>query len=666
MTTIIEDYSGELLKKLAVRLFNKYNSTQGLEQLVWENCLINLIEQAISIDGWEVMTTIIEDYSGELLKKLAVSLSNKYNSTEGPEQLLWENCLIHLFEQAISKDSLEVMTTIIKNHKQSLTSNPRFDLSILRLFGEPALGYVSLIEMISHTDKEQMSIIDEYLVKLAKQTTSVDVLMKLFEVVNPTQELITALVNRVLIDDVYNPALISTILDLEYDFSKRMSVSLVNKCRTNNQIKTFLAHPTAISLAALRTVVKKPELMKEDLVTILLHKLTDQHVIKDIVDHRFFVDVADSLIEHPSVRLKLLEKLAVSLFNKYNSTEGPEQLVWENCLIHLFEQAISKNGRVHMTIIIEDNKKPSTSTPRFDLSILRLFGEPMLEHLSLINMIPHADGKELDLISGLEHQFTELEFNALVKKVDTVEQIDTLFEREEMTDDLADILFEQGQCSFKINDWPWLTEAQLLKTLDKTSDYDSLALAITHENLSHAARNTWLNAMISKQIKAEFALKQEGEPDFVEKIRVALSGLKLKSYKFSLEAINNEAYHMAAKASFTLYNTLDLEVERYLVEKDLPAFQARCKEHIEGAMTILMDHRGYKQALLDILNVICTGLTGGYFYRKDKNNWRFFKTDTESFKVVDKFVRELNKDDDASTDNDSVDEEDESTDPELG
>ena len=561
----------------------------------------------------------------------------------------------------------------------------------------------SLIILRAHSAlMGQRSSIDTCLVDIAKQTTSVDVLMKLFEVENPPQELITALVNRVLIDDVWNSELISKILELENNFSVPMSVSLAEKCETS-QIKSFLAHPTAISLAALRSIVTKQELTNDDFATIFLHELTDEDVIKDIVDHRAFIGVANSLIKHPRVRVELLKKLAISLFDKYNSTVGPNQLAWENALIDLFKQDICKGGLEVMTTIMQEHKQQPKSTPRFDSNILQLFKEPALGYVLLNEMIHHEtqDKQSIDtclvgiakkttsvdvlmklfevknppqeLIAALvnrvlihdvcnseliskilelknsfsePYKFTSEQFTALVDKVETKDQIDTLFACEEMTTKLADILFKKPHCSFKIKNWTWLTENQIITVLDKTTDYGSLQVAITNGKLSRVARDSWLNTMISKQNQDELSLKQNST-DFNKKITVALFGLKLKSCKLSLKATNNKAYNEAASVSFDLYNKLNLAFKNYLSQdkpNELPAFQNYCKTEIDKAMPILAVHRGYKKALLDILNFICTGLTGGYYYRKDKTNWRFFKADTDSVKAAKQFEQKIGMD----------------------
>jgi hypothetical protein len=209
-----------------------------------------------------------------------------------------------------------------------------------------------------------------------------------------------------------------------------------------------------------------------------------------------------------------------------------------------------------------------------------------------------------------------------------------------MTTELADILFKKTNCSFKIKDREWLTESQIIEILGKTSDYNSFQEALTNEKLSPGARESWFKQMISQQYSDELSLKQP-LTGFNRKIAVALSGLKLKSYKLSLKAINNKEYTDAASASFELYNQLDLAFKDYIKNQNLPKFKQCCSNHINEAMPILGVHRSYKQALLDILNVICTGLTGGYYYRKNKTNWRFFKTDTDSVNVVNQFKQKL-------------------------
>ena len=53
----------------------------------------------------------------------------------------------------------------------------------------------------------------------------------------------------------------------------------------------------------------------------------------------------------------------------------------------------------------------------------------------------------------------------------------------------------------------------------------------------------------------------------------------------------------------------------------------KCKKAIEQAMPILNEHRGYKQVLVDIINIILAALTLKPLW---SNNWRFFVVNTDT------------------------------------
>jgi hypothetical protein len=637
----------------------------------------------------------VESLSVRLLEKLAVIMFNKYNTTLLNEQDAWGTWLIKLFQQASIIGCLNDMTPIIKAHKGK--STPCFDLSILGLFGEPMLDKLSLIDMIQHANIADLDLITTFkhkyttcelkalannvktvsqietllareemtaeisdtifnhdqssvthqdtawLVNIAAQTSSHAVLMKLLQVRNPNDKLITALLDRALINEFYNSEIISMILALSYNFSEPMRISLAHKSSTNTQVKTLLAHPDAISPASLMVIVTKADLEKEDFVSIMQHRLTNEYVIQGIVDHRNFSNIAPYLITHEALSVELLVKLAISLFNQYNTSSGVYLLFWENCLIELFQHARIMGYLNTMTPIIKKHK--NKFTPRLDLGILSLFGEPILHKLSLIAMIEDANNEELELIIRLKHRFTDREFKTLAYKVETVSQIDTLLARKDMSAEIGDILFDKRNFSFKMENWWWLTEKQCLKTLDNTSNYDSHRIALNHPNLSAHAKNLWFNRKKLAQLNSERDL-MVGQPNFEQNIKVALSRLRLKSYELALKATYNHKYANAAKTSFDLYHKLDIEVKTFLLidspeHSTIIKFIDDCQKIINPAMPILAEHRGYKQALLDILNVIFTMLTFGHYYFKDQTNWRFFKADTNSVEIVNKFNQEV-------------------------
>lgn len=65
---------------------------------------------------------------------------------------------------------------------------------------------------------------------------------------------------------------------------------------------------------------------------------------------------------------------------------------------------------------------------------------------------------------------------------------------------------------------------------------------------------------------------------------------------------------------------------------NLKTYQQRCQQAINDAEPVLGTHRGYKQALLDILNVILAYIT--FNPPKKGEKWRFFEADTDSIKQV--------------------------------
>jgi len=118
----------------------------------------------------------------------------------------------------------------------------------------------------------------------------------------------------------------------------------------------------------------------------------------------------------------------------------------------------------------------------------------------------------------------------------------------------------------------------------------------------------------------------------------ALDILKNQTYNMVIKSPNNAKYRRAAEVSFKLHTTLDQLAQDYFVharptQAIQDQFAAACRAAVAEASPILSQHRGYKQVLADILNVVLNVVTLGLL-RPIRGRWRFFEPDTESMRCV--------------------------------
>jgi hypothetical protein len=247
-------------------------------------------------------------------------------------------------------------------------------------------------------------------------------------------------------------------------------------------------------------------------------------------------------------------------------------------------------------------------------------------------MVRECTESEVDHLLKLKVDYTEAHMINLIYKVNTSDQVTQLLNRPEMTSYMADFLLTNPDYDHKIGDWKWLTEKQLLDTLNKTTDFDSLQRALNHENLSKSARIKWLKTLEKQHDKQDKNALKDPE----QKIWHQLESLKILACKHAVIGRKEPAYAVAARTAFDLYQTLHKETTICFsqTKPSLKNYKENCKQAIEKAEPVLGKHRGYKQKLLDILNVILAYMT--FSPPQKGTKWRFFEAKTASMQQVKK------------------------------
>ncbi|MCH9756958.1 MAG: DUF3638 domain-containing protein [Gammaproteobacteria bacterium] len=120
------------------------------------------------------------------------------------------------------------------------------------------------------------------------------------------------------------------------------------------------------------------------------------------------------------------------------------------------------------------------------------------------------------------------------------------------------------------------------------------------------------------------------------KLYASLQDLNLAAYDLTLKAIKNpKKYKKASEVVFVLHQTLLTSTTQYY-NKDISAetYAKTAQKAIQEALPELQKHRGLKQLLYDIANVIAFILCIGRFILSGGQNLRFFEAKTEPEKII--------------------------------
>lgn len=400
---------------------------------------------------------------------------------------------------------------------------------------------------------------------------------------------------------------------------------------TKNEFLVLLKNQS-ISNSDLVEISKIPSIEYEVLLAIISHNKIDDLLLYSAINHRLFdINAATIILNRARIPDDLLIHLARRTFELADGSEH-----WEQCAEQLMKKAQNQVPAKEMRTLIQDNV-PRLST-KITLKLLRCLGQDTILHVPLLPLIQKATHEDLDTFISLNKKYTHEELCELARKNLDSSQIDRLLSHKSMTATVADILlFSKPAYSGKISAWDWLDEDLLLRTLDKTNDYDSLKLALRHGNLlSESTLNQWLENKREQQLNS---IKLGLVSTKIEvKLLSILEELRLKSITHAIKAVNNPKYEKVAETSFKLYQTLLAETKLLAVNPraNSDVFKKNCMRAIDASKPILEKHRGYKQFFLDFINVlfVVTAL-----FRN--GNWRLFEAKTDSMNTVNNVLERM-------------------------
>jgi hypothetical protein len=405
---------------------------------------------------------------------------------------------------------------------------------------------------------------------------------------------------------------------------------LVKKCKNAGLIDKLLQRPE-LTDAVVSELISKGNLTEEQLLKTLNYSLSQETLSTLINSPNFSPKIGESILGRPDLTEHIYKILGKRLLVQWDAK--PEIILEDlidQTMQHLHLKAVKKLVA------------PYSLNTNLGYKILTIFGADAFDLLPFDKMVHEGSEDEFGMLVNLEKSYESKHIDVLVARVDSTAQIDSLLDRKEITGELGDTLFKKPNFSRKIKNWNWLTEKQLLEVLNTTTNHESLMCALNHKNLSKSARKNWLSELEEHQL-TEFEAAAKGSK---EQILASINSLKILACQHAIIGAKEPKYALASEAAFILYQKLIQETKTCFSEKHpkIKPYQETCKGAIEEAAKILGKHRGCKQKLLDILNVILAVAT--FHLPRKGEDWRFFKAKTSSMKTVKeatKGIDELNE-----------------------
>lgn len=498
-----------------------------------------------------------------------------------------------------------------------------------------------LLSLRANPALEDNAFLNQRLVDFAQQTTSTDILLGLLKTRLPLNQMFSAAMGNL----AANAEVLADLLNTTGPLDTPVLLQLFGKCQTPEDVDKLLARTDLKDEVLQAVFTREKDVMTESRLQRMAqacHK--SEEVFNAVVTHKAFTtNVATELLRRKELPAAATVALGRSLFDKRGlTTDATEIAAWEQQLVTLFEQSKTVEG---VSALVKENKQKIN--PALGLKVWCVFGNEVISELpAATEMVNTATEKDVDRILAERLSMPEEALKVVVAKATTTGQIDALLARGDITASIAEPLFSKPEFSGKLPaNCDWLTEDECLKTLDKAQNYDSFYRALTHANLTEKACQKWLDdqyGLVKQAKRTESPAPEEREQVLLDTIRA----LKVKAAEHALKAKGDmkDTYEEVAKIAFNLHQNLSAGVKGYF-KSQLPntrAFFSDCRQKITASKSALIQHRGFKQVFLDIINALLFCLTLG-LPLVTGNSWRFFKANTDSMNVVEKVAATIDK-----------------------
>lgn len=398
----------------------------------------------------------------------------------------------------------------------------------------------------------------------------------------------------------------------------------------STQLERLLQHPHAISSDVLEALLRQPQADESLLLQILQHPAINLMVIDELIQHpQFTASIAQQIIRQIIVFETSLQAIAQEIMTHLTQNPGKE---WQACFNALLIALRQANKHDELIPLLE--KYQQSITTELGLNIIHHLGEGMMSYLPVNQLIATANASELERLTKITKPYALTELYQLAQKVEQAPQIDRLLARLETDSNTGELLIRKTNYSGKIGLWNWPTASQLSYLVQRATDYQSLSQALNHPNWSIAKQQSWFNQIQASQRENKLGLTCKNPQ---QQLLIVLEDLKIKAYAHAINARNALCQDRAvksidaAKTAFELYQSLHQKISHGLNNPQAyPAMRQACEQDIQKARGVLEVHRGYKQILLNIVNLL-VALANILTNR----TYRFFNTNTDSVTIVE-------------------------------
>ncbi|MFA5959358.1 MAG: DUF3638 domain-containing protein [Tatlockia sp.] len=396
-------------------------------------------------------------------------------------------------------------------------------------------------------------------------------------------------------------------------------ILLVQKCQSNEAITHFLKRPLLDEKIILEVLNK--DFLNEDLLLLLLQN----YVSKKLIQHLLLRPSLPEKIMQEILKQELQESQLVQLLQLTKDTQTLELVSHHAAANRLVTVALSNHPALNTEIVLLLLEQKALSNE----DLLHLLSHPGDIDATVLLAILKKKGIDASVISSIIAH-PKVNASVIAAAIDS-----SAFTLEVSRQLIAKLSFlDESECTFanRLLMRNKLDVNQLHALVDKIPDYKNLRCFLNHPLFTKAERKIWLEKMLGNKM-------QRKPSHFDNALFDALDQLKGKACKLVIKAIDNPDYIAVANTAIGLYRKLRLEIESS-TSQDKGLRLTNCKEAIKDAIPVLKTHRGHKQDLLDGLNILLAVITFGLLPCVT-GDWRFFKADTASYKVVDKLSKQM-------------------------
>lgn len=435
---------------------------------------------------------------------------------------------------------------------------------------------------------------------------------------------------------------------------------------TPNELEAILNHPTAITCEVLSALIDKKNIQAATFNQIASHQQTTWEIIEKMILHQLLSASTALMIWNQytaQLNAQHLDNIVRKMSNE-NHFQIPDKTLLALLTSPLCTPSMVKDLQTYLTkppanqanqpLLLAMAKQCKTSLLAENLLKMQAADGQVLQEL-----LKQEALDEKNLLTILE-KTTDPEVIAQVYQHPTTKNHqtikDSVYKHPFTSSSILKDLLSKHALSAKellmilnhptaidppvlqaIIDQKSIDEAVLKVLFNKPRHYD--VLEKTLKKLENNTRKQWLLELKTTHDNMQKNAMDTKNPETM--FNVAINALKVKAYTHAIKALRNEAYKEVAQAAVTLHHALSEETEKNRLSHP-DVFKKNCEKAFSDAKPVLGTHRGYKQILTDILNVILAVITLKWT-QFGSGKWRFFEPKTNSLQLAEDIEKTIKK-----------------------